>query len=99
MKIFVTGGTGVVGQGAVTALVAAGHEVRLFSRHADEEVRAWPKGVEARTGSVTEPDELRGAAEGCEVVLHVVGIVRESPPESTFEKVNVEGTRNVVAEA
>ena len=99
MKIFVTGGTGVVGQGAVTALVEAGHEVRLFSRHADEEARAWPRGVEARTGSVTDADELRGAAEGCDVVLHVVGIVRESPPEATFAKVNVEGTRHVVAEA
>jgi nucleoside-diphosphate-sugar epimerase len=32
-------------------------------------------------------------------VLHVVGIVRESPPESTFEKVNVQGTRNVVEAA
>src|SRR5512133_2097268 len=55
MKIFVTGGTGVVGQAAVTALVEAGHEVRLFSRHADEEVRAWPRGVEARAGSVADP--------------------------------------------
>ncbi|HET7457759.1 MAG TPA: complex I NDUFA9 subunit family protein, partial [Gemmatimonadaceae bacterium] len=99
MKIFVTGGTGVVGQAAVTALVEAGHEVRLFSRHADEEVRAWPRGVEARAGSVADPADLRGAADGCDVVLHLVAVVRESPPEATFEKVNVEGTRNVVAEA
>ena len=99
MKIFVTGGTGVVGQGAVTALVEAGHEVVLFSRHASEEARSWPHGVEARSGSVTEPAELTGAAAGCDVVLHLVAVVRESPPDATFDRVNVEGTRNVVAEA
>ena len=99
MRIFVTGGTGVVGQGAVTALVDAGHTVRLFSRHADEEARVWPHGVEARAGSVSDPATLTGAAEGCDVVLHLVAIVREAPPDATFEKVNVEGTRNVVAEA
>ena len=99
MLILVTGGTGVVGQAAVTALVDAGHRVRLFSRHADEEVRTWPRGVEARAGSVDDPRALTGAADGCDVVLHLVAIVRESPPEATFEAVNVEGTRLVLAEA
>ena len=99
MRILVTGGTGVVGQAAVTALVDAGHSVRLFSRHAGDEARTWPRGVEARSGSVDDPAALSGAADGCEVVLHLVAIVRERPPEATFEKVNVEGTRHLVAEA
>lgn len=99
MRVFVTGGTGVVGQAAVSALVDAGHEVRLFSRHADEEARAWPRGVEARAGSVTEPGALLGAADGCDVALHLAAVVRESPPDATYEKVNVQGTRHVVAEA
>ena len=42
---------------------------------------------------------MRGAAEGCEAVLHVAGIVAESPPEVTFQGVNVEGTRWLVEEA
>ena len=99
MRILVTGGTGVVGQQAVTALVEAGHDVRLFSRHADEEARTWPRGVEAVAGSVSDRDALAGVADGCDVVLHLVAIVREHPPEATFEKINVEGTANVVAEA
>ena len=99
MRILVTGGTGVVGQEAVTALVDAGHTVRLFSRHADDEVRKWPEGVEARAGSVDDLEALTGAADGCDVVLHLVAIVRENPPESTFERINVQGTANVVAEA
>ena len=99
MRILVTGGTGVVGEAAVRALVARGHAVRLLSRHAERDARAWPDGVEAHVGDVTRPESLAGAADGCDAVLHVVGIVDESPPELTFERVNVEGTRHVVAES
>ena len=99
MRVLVTGGTGVVGRAAVAALVARGHAVRLLSRHAERDVAEWPHGVEAHEGSVTEPASLRGSADGCDVVLHLVAIVREDPPEATFAAVNVEGTRAIVAEA
>lgn len=99
MRVLVTGGTGVVGKAAVGALVARGHQVRLLSRHARQDAAEWPHGVEAHEGSVTDAASLRGSADGCDVVLHLVAIVRESPPEATFEAVNVEGTRAVVDEA
>lgn len=99
MQLLVTGGTGVVGQAAVTALVQRGHQVRILSRHAEQHAREWPHGVEPFDGSVTEPESLRGSADGCEVVLHLVGVVSEDPPHATFEKVNVEGTRATVREA
>ncbi len=99
MKVLVTGGTGVVGKAAVDRLVERGHSVRLVSRHASDDAQQWPTGVEPRPGDVGDPDALRGAADGCDAVLHVAGIVAESPPEVTFERVNVQGTRNLVAEA
>ena len=99
MRVLVTGGTGVVGTAAVTALLARGHEVRLLSRHASDDARQWADGVEPRDGSIAEPADVSGAAEGCEVVLHCAGIVDETPPEVTFERVNVEGTRHLVEEA
>jgi NADH dehydrogenase len=99
MRILVTGGTGVVGTAAVRSLVAHGHEVRLFSRNAARDVERWPRGVEPRPGSVDDPDSVRGAMEGCEAVVHVAGIVAEEPPEITFERVNVEGTRNLLRAA
>lgn len=99
MLVMVTGGTGVVGQATVTALVAAGHRVRLLSRHAKDDASGWPSGVEGHTGDVGDESTLAGAADGCDVVLHLAAVVRESPPEVTFERVNVEGTRHVVAEA
>lgn len=47
---------------------------------------------------MAEPDTIRGAADGCAAVIHMAGVVIESG-NATFERVNVEGTRNVVREA
>lgn len=99
MKVLVTGGTGVVGAAAVRSLLAGGHSVRLFSRHARRDAERWQGSeVTAREGSVANASEVAGAAEGCDAVLHIAGIVEEKPP-ATFEAVNVGGTRNLLAEA
>jgi NADH dehydrogenase len=99
MQILVAGGSGVVGVGAVTALLERGHQVRLLARHARDDARQWPSGVTPLVGDVTDVASLRGAADSCDAVLHVAGIVEESPPTTTFRRVNVEGTANMVAEA
>jgi NADH dehydrogenase len=99
MRVLVTGGTGVVGTAAVRALVRRGHEVRLYTRNATRDAERWANGVEPWPGDINDVKTLRGAADGCDVVLHIAGIVAEKPPEVTFNKVNVEGTRNVVREA
>ena len=99
MKVLVTGGTGVIGQAAVPQLVRHGHSVRLLSRSPADDEKQWPDGVEFWPANITDQDALRGCAEGCDVVLHVVGIMEESPPSLTYETVNVEGTRNIVREA
>lgn len=99
VKILVSGGSGVVGQGTVTALLARGHSVRLLSRGAADDVNAWPESVEAWPGDFLSPASIQGSADGCDVVIHLVAIVEEHPPESTFERINVEGTRLMLAEA
>jgi uncharacterized protein YbjT (DUF2867 family) len=99
MKVLVTGGTGVVGTAAVRSLLAAGCSVRLFSRHASKDAARFGGDVETREGSITSPEEIRGAAEGCHAVLHIAGIAEEKPPEVTFDRVNVGGTRNLIEEA
>src|SRR5215211_1794919 len=99
MHILVTGGSGVVGVGAVTELLRRGHSVRLLARHAREDSRQWPSGVTPVVGDVADAASIRGAADGCDAVLHVAGIVEESPPKVTFQRVNVDGTANMCAEA
>jgi NADH dehydrogenase len=98
MRILVTGGTGVVGAGTVTELLRRGHSVVLLSRHARRDARQWPGGVIPHEGDVANAASIRGAADGCDVVLHAVGIVEELG-DATFEAVNVQGTANILAEA
>src|SRR5919112_4836520 len=99
MRVLVTGGTGVIGEGLLPALVGAGHTVRLLSRGAEDDAKRWPSEVEPFAADVTDVSSLRGAAEDCGAVVHITGIVDESPPALTYERVNVQGTRNVLAEA
>ncbi len=97
MKILITGGTGLVGQTAAQVLRERGHSLRILSRRADE--HEPEPGLEYWPASVTDAAALHGAAANCDVVLHVAGIVSETPPDLTFETVNVQGTRNIVRAA
>jgi len=99
MKVLVTGGTGVVGRAAVAELLKKGHSIRVLSRSADDVAEEWAEGVEAWPASIHNQEELKGCAEGCDLVLHIAGIMEESPPSMTYETVNVEGTRLIVREA
>lgn len=91
MRVLVTGGTGVVGRSTVTALLQRGHVVQLFSRNARRDARQWPHGVHPIVGNVAEARSVTGAADGCDVVLHLTGIV-EAHGTDTLERVNVEGS-------
>ena len=99
MRVLVTGGTGVIGEGTIAALLERGHEIRLLTRHAGHDAGRWPRNVEAVESDVTSAAAMRGTAKGCDAIVHVAGIEEESPPDLTFERVNVLGTRHVVAEA
>ena len=98
MKILVTGGTGVIGEGVISELLTRKHSVRLLSRHAEDDAKQWA-GVEPFQGNVADAASLAGAADGCEAIVHIAGIAVEDPPKLTFASVNVDGTRNVLAEA
>jgi NADH dehydrogenase len=99
MRILVTGGSGVIGQGLLPELLRRGHAVRLLTRGAEDAVEEWPREVEPFAGDVSDPESVRGSVDGCDAVVHITGIVDEDPPAVTFQSVNVGGTANVLAEA
>jgi NADH dehydrogenase len=99
MKVLVTGGTGSLGESVVRTLHDRGHSVRVLSRQAGRDQRWWPSGVVGWAGDVADERTIRGSAAGCDAIIHIAGIAAEEPPERTFQRVNIDGTRYVVLEA
>jgi len=98
---FIAGGTGFIGSHLVSSLGEAGFQGRCLIRS----LRSSGKGricknagFDAVIGDITDRESLKGKLDNCEVVVHLVGIIEESDG-LTFEKVHVEGTRNLVEEA
>ena len=58
MRIFVAGGTGAIGRPLVSALLAAGHEVTVFSRSADRVAALGLPGVVPAIGDALHPDDV-----------------------------------------
>lgn len=95
-RIAITGGTGFVGIHVSRALAAAGHELRLLARGTRSGPR--PAGTEWVRADVTDGQGLAEALGGCDVVIHLVAVIRERGRQ-TFARVNAGGTVNVVRAA
>ena len=97
MTVLVTGGTGFVGPYVVHALRVRDVTVRALVRSRGRASRLAAWGAELADGDVTDAASLRRACEGVDAVVHLVSIIKGS--RADFERVMVEGTRNVVAAA
>ena len=97
--ILVTGGTGFIGPRVVHALRERDFPVRALVRRptggSATTLAAW--GAELVQGDMTDPESVRRAVEGAEVVVHLVAI-RQGRAEE-FRQVMEEGTRDLVAAA
>jgi uncharacterized protein YbjT (DUF2867 family) len=73
MRCVVFGATGYLGGRLVPELVAAGHEVRCVARDPGKlDDVPWRDRVEVVRGDVSDPDSVRAAVEGQEVVYYLV---------------------------
>jgi len=100
MKIAITGGTGFVGRNIARTLINKGHEVVLIARGKDQTDPATRQLARAKFLPMTldDPAQLAHAFAGCDAVAHCAGINREIEGQ-TYQRVHVEGTRNVVEAA
>jgi len=101
MRVFLTGATGFVGGNMLRRLLAEGHSVRALVRdrqRAGPAENAETKKAELVTGDVVESTGLDEGMQGCDAVIHLVGIIVEKG-SNTFERVHHLGTRNVVEAA
>ncbi|HDQ45567.1 MAG TPA: NAD-dependent epimerase/dehydratase family protein [bacterium] len=96
MKILVTGANGFVGSHLSRKLSDAGHAVRALVRETSDLSLLVQIPVERVTGALDDPESLRRAAEGADIVIHAAAAVSDWGWPDYFRRVNVEGTRNML---
>ena len=93
---FVTGGSGFIGGALIRRLVRDGLGVRALARSESSAARVAELGAEPVQGDISDPQALRSGAEGCELAFHAAARLGDWGPWEEFERINVQGTRNVI---
>ena len=91
--ILVTGASGLLGRSVVELLLARGDEVTVMQR--------TDSGLPVRQvrGDLNDSDSRLRALDGVDRVIHCAAKVSINGPRAEFERVNVEGTRALLASA
>ena len=106
-KALVTGAGGFIGSHLVESLLGEGYDVKAFVHynsfnswgwldHCDEAVK---KSIEVFAGDVRDPNGVRTAMKGCDIVFHLaalIGIPYSYHSPDSYIETNVKGTLNVL---
>lgn len=104
MKIFVTGGTGVLGRPTVRLLVGRGHRVTALVRNEERAVLAASLGALPIPGDLFDPEFIRRAVGDADVVMHLAtAIPKKMRPQASDwvmnDRIRTEGTANLLQAA
>jgi dihydroflavonol-4-reductase len=100
MKCFVTGASGFIGSNLVRELVARGHRVKALLRPDADERGLSGVAFERVTGDILDFQRVQSALEGCDWCFHAAASYHLWMRHySVMHRVNVDGTRNVLAAA
>jgi nucleoside-diphosphate-sugar epimerase len=97
LTVAVTGPTGTFGSGLVPLLQDDDRIDRIIGiarRPFDPAERGWTK-MEYRRGDVRDPDALREAFQGVDVVVHLAFLITGNASRETTRAINIDGTLNV----
>ncbi len=92
----VTGATGFVGSHIAEALVGRKDKVRTIARPGSDTALLEKLGVEIVRGDLTDPETIRRAVDGVDVVIHAGAKVGDWGPVEGYRQVNVEGLRHLL---
>lgn len=97
MSVFITGATGFIGKYVALQLAGAGHQVHALVRSSADTTSLSRGGVRLFQGDLLEPASIRAAMKGCQQVFHLAGFARAwHKDRSTYHRINVDGTRNIM---
>jgi 2-alkyl-3-oxoalkanoate reductase len=94
--VLVTGATGFVGSYVAEALLSHGDTVRILARPGADTAMLEGLGAQVVRGDLSEPESLKPAVEGVDVVVHCAAKVGDWGPVDDYRKVNVEGMRGLL---
>ena len=97
MRIFLTGAEGFIGSKVLERLHAEGHRLSAAVRSVQEEKRLQALGIETVRGNLCDEIDLHAALKGHDAVIHCAAYVRLWGPRATFQGVNVELTKKLIA--
>jgi dihydroflavonol-4-reductase len=91
-RVFVTGGTGVIGRALVAQLVARGDDVVALARSAQAEDALRERDCEVARGEVFDVDAMAAGMAGCSLAYNLAGVntLCVSDPEP-MRRANVDG--------
>jgi nucleoside-diphosphate-sugar epimerase len=98
LNTVVTGGTGLVGSHVITRLCAAGYEVRAMVREDSGAALVESLGATAVRGSV-EDETCWSTIGAVDAIVHAAALVTQQKSWSSFQAVNVQGTKNAAEAA
>lgn len=97
MKVLITGGTGYVGSHLREYIRKQGHTVRLLVRPGSEHKVTLPDQYEIVSGDIFDTNSCLRASDGCDAIVHLVGIIREFPERGiTFDQYFRVATDNMI---
>lgn len=97
MTVFLTGGTGYLGNHVARALLAAGHAVAVLARTPERAADLAALGADVVPGDLVEPAAWSSRLEGAEALVHVAAMVESwSRRRDQFDRTNVQGTLDLV---
>ncbi len=100
MRVFLTGGTGLLGSHTAEALAAAGHQVVALARPTADAAALAGVAQVVRGDVLDPPARLESLMRGCDAVVHAAALLyRRGARRAEYERLNVVATESLLRAA
>lgn len=93
-NVFVFGGTGYLGNYVINELLKQNYRLTILVHKTN--INIQNPNLEIIEGDILNPSTYKNALEKADIVINLVGIIKERGKDITFEKLHFEATKNIV---